>query len=343
MPRRNPSKRLTTRQQVRIDSQREQRRQTLSEPIMDAGLFQKETLSSEEGRVISHFGLNVEVEDGFGARFRCAVRETAGQEPVCGDRVQWSRSGNVMAQGVIWSILERKNALRRPVAGGGVQTVAANIDRLMVTLTADKPNTGLLDRYLVAAEANAMEAVIVVNKTDLVDGEASMAAVFQPYVAMNYPICHVSARTGQGMVELESLLRDRTSMFAGHSGVGKSSIVARWIPDGEKPAIGTIHERLGQGRHTTTVARMYPLPSGGRLIDSPGIREFGLIDVSRETLALYFRDVVSHAQPCRFANCSHEHEPGCGVKEAVATGHIAQSRYDSLLRIFHSLPTGGWS
>ncbi|MBF8272247.1 MAG: Small ribosomal subunit biosis GTPase RsgA [Magnetococcales bacterium] len=320
---------------------REQRRQNQADRnlLTWERLAQSEILPPEDGRVISHFGYNVEVEDISGSRFRCAIRETAGQEPVCGDRVQWSRSGNALQQGVIWSIHERKNALQRPSVGGHVQTVAANIDLLLITLTAEDPNEGLLDRYLVAAEASAMEAIIVVNKTDRLATLEFLEQIFQPYVDMDYRICYVSAQTGQGIAELESLLRHKISIFSGHSGVGKSSIISRWIQnDAEKPTIGASHELSGQGRHTTTVARLYHLPMGGSLIDSPGIREFGLVNISKGVLAHYFRDMARHAKPCRFANCSHEHEPACGVKEAVLAGQVSQKRYDSMLRIFHSLP-----
>ncbi|MBF0107842.1 MAG: ribosome small subunit-dependent GTPase A [Magnetococcales bacterium] len=330
---------MTTRQKVRIEALRERRCQTLVVDSFSSGgaPLPLETENPEEGRVISHFGLNVEIEDVRGTRIRCAVRETLGTEPVCGDRVWWSRSDAASGQGVIWTILERANTLRRPTGGGDVQTVAANIDTLMVTLAADRLNTGLLDRYLVAAEANAMEAVIVINKMDRIDSEDGLVAVLQPYRAMDYRIFFVSALTGRGMDDLEVVLRDRTSIFSGHSGVGKSSIVSRWVENGEGPVIGPEHLPTGQGRHTTTVARMYSLPLGGWLIDSPGIREFGLADISRESLALYFRDVVRHSRPCRFADCSHEHEPGCGVKEAVSQGRVTRTRYESMLRIFHSL------
>lgn len=300
-------------------------------------LTEGEILPPEEGRVVSHFGFNVEVEDGMGLRFRCAVRETAGDEPVCGDLVQWSRSGGDLRQGVIWSIFARKNSLQRPAFGGNVQTVAANIDLLMVTLAADKPNLGLLDRYLIAAEANAMEPVIVINKMDRISPQTVMDEMFRPYVEMRYKVCYVSAYTGQGMTELEKLLVNNISIFSGHSGVGKSSIISRWVQNEEKPAIGEFRDLSDQGRHTTTVARMYHLPVGGRLIDSPGIREFGLINIPKASLASYFRDVVANAPPCRFADCSHAHEPGCGVKEAVLAGRISQKRYDSMMRIFYSL------
>lgn len=340
MPRRNPTKRLTDKQRTRIDEMREQRLQSVHERkrVVWERFAQSEIFPPEEGRVISHFGFNVEVEDTLGKRFRCAIRETAGQEPVCGDRVQWSRSANGLPQGVIWSIFERKNALQRPSFGGHVQTVAANIDLLMVTLAADKPNMGLLDRYLVAAQANAMEAVIVINKMDKLEGQDSLIQDFASYVAMGYRICYVSAHTSQGMIELDAVLRDRTSIFAGHSGVGKSSIISRWIQqDDAKPAIGDIHEPTGGGRHTTTVARLYHLSAGGSLIDSPGVREFGLINIAKESLAGYFRDISQNAEPCRFSNCSHQHEPECGVKNAVSSGKVSQKRYDSMLRIFHSL------
>lgn len=319
---------------------RQERRQRKSDNNLIAfeRLAQSELLPPEEGRVVAHFGFNVEVEDVRGIRFRCAVRETAGMEPVCGDRVSLSRTAHTPLQGVIWSVIERKNALPRPVPGGGVQTSAANVDYLLVTLAADKPNLGLLDRYLVAAEANALEPLIVLNKMDLVTGQATPLEGFQPYLAMRYRLYPVSAVNGEGLQELELALRGKISVFAGHSGVGKSSIIARWVDHDDKPIIGDSHEPTGQGRHTTTVARLHHLPGGGSLIDSPGVREFGLVNVARGALAHYFRDMAAYAGPCRFADCSHRHEPGCGVKEAVLSGKVTQRRYDSMVRIFDSLP-----
>ncbi|MBF0133653.1 MAG: ribosome small subunit-dependent GTPase A [Magnetococcales bacterium] len=339
MPRRNPAKHLTDKQRGRIDEMREQRLQSDHEKkrVLWEKLAESEIFPPEEGRVISHFGFNVEVEDPLGMRFRCAIRETAGQEPVCGDWVQWSRAANGSPQGVIWSIYARKNALQRPSFGGHIQTVAANIDLLMVTLSADKPNVGLLDRYLVAAEANAMEAVVVVNKIDKLDDQDSLSQVFNSYVEMGYRIYYVSAHTGQGMAGLDAVLRDKTSIFTGHSGVGKSSIIGRWIQGEARPIIGASHEPTGGGRHTTTVARFYHLSTGGSLIDSPGVREFGLVNIAKGALAGYFRDIARNARPCRFSDCSHQHEPECGVKEAVSLGKVSQRRYDSMLRIFHSL------
>ncbi|MBF0422074.1 MAG: ribosome small subunit-dependent GTPase A [Magnetococcales bacterium] len=340
MPRKISSRRLTERQKNRIESLREERRCKRADTSLLAWerLAQSELLAPEQGRVISHFGYNVEVEDPQGARFRCAVRETAGMEPVCGDRVSWSRAGNLELQGVIWSVVQRKNALPRPVLGGGVQIVAANIDLLMVTLAADKPNLGLLDRYLVAASINDMEPIILVNKMDRLPDPNVLNEPLQPYVAMQYPICYVSAHTGQGIVDIERLIQGRTGVFAGHSGVGKSSIVAHWVPPADRPLVGEAHEPTGAGRHTTTVARLYHLPGGGMLIDSPGVREFGLMNVSRRSLAHYFRDMVVHAGPCRFTDCSHRHEPDCGIKNAVSEGKVTRQRYDSMVRIFNSLP-----
>ncbi|MBF0139637.1 MAG: ribosome small subunit-dependent GTPase A [Magnetococcales bacterium] len=340
MPRKNPAKRLTNRQQIRIAEMRQERQQKKADNnlVVFERLAQTELLPPEVGRVVAHFGFNVEIEDANGVRFRCAVRETAGMEPVCGDLVSLSRTAKTPWQGVIWSILERKNALPRPLLGGGIQTTAANIDYLLVTLSADKPNLGLLDRYLVAAEANALEPVIVLNKMDLVAPQATPLESFQPYLSMGYRLYPISAVTSAGMPELELLLRGKISVLAGHSGVGKSSIIARWVNDEDKPVIGESHEPTGQGRHTTTVARLHHLPGGGSLIDSPGVREFGLVNVTRGSLAHFFRDMATHAGPCRFADCSHRHEPGCCVKAAVSSGNVTQRRYDSMVRIFDSLP-----
>lgn len=331
------SKGLTLRQRARVSAIQSRRaanldvrRQEHVQALSTGGLG-----AEERGRVIAHFGLNVEVEDERGERFRCAVRKTAPEEPVCGDRVIWQRA--VGAQGVITGVLERRTVLRRPTACQGLQTVAANVERIMVVLAAEGVNTGLLDRYLVAAEAAGIEAGIVVNKIDRLSDPAGVMADLAHYGRMGYPVYPVSATRGTGLPALEEALSGQVSVFVGQSGVGKSALIGHWVT-GNLPKVGEIHLASGQGRHTTTAARFYHLPGGGGLIDSPGVREFGLHGVTRAMVARHYRDISPHLETCRFSNCSHRHEPDCAVREAVSQGDVHPDRLASLFRILDSLP-----
>ncbi len=337
MARHTRSKGLTLRQKARIRAIQERRAKALeSRRRSDYETVATGTMGpEEEGLVIAHFGLNVEVADHRQRRFRCAIRKTAPEEPVCGDRVIWRRAEG--DQGVIIGVLERRSVLRRPTAHQRLQTLAANVERIFIVTPASDPNPGLLDRYLVAAGAASIEAVIVFNKIDHIDDADALLADFDHYRRMGYALHPVSATRGTGLTTLERALSGRLSVFVGQSGVGKSALIDHWVT-GERLKIGEIHRPSGQGRHTTTTARLYPLPCGGRLIDSPGIREFGLHGVDASSIANHYRDIAPHLNQCRFSNCSHQHEPDCAVQNAVDTGEIHPARLESLFRILRTLP-----
>ncbi|MBF0271113.1 MAG: ribosome small subunit-dependent GTPase A [Magnetococcales bacterium] len=290
--------------------------------------------SGEEGWVVAHFGLNVEVEDEAGERFRCAVREALLDEPVCGDRVVWRRVGE--NQGVIVALHERRSVLRRPGPYQRLLTVAANVDRIVVVAAGGNLNTGLVDRYLAAARKAEIEAMLVINKIDRVEDPAAEQEAMAPYGRMGYAIFRVSALSGQGLEPLEQALRGLTSVFVGESGVGKSSLVNCWIQD-ETMRTAEVHAITDQGRHATTTARLYRLPAGGWLIDSPGVREFGLHGVTREEVPGLFVDMLPYLGRCRFTDCRHQREPGCALRAAVDRGAIAASRLASMLRIMESV------
>ncbi|MBF0446574.1 MAG: ribosome small subunit-dependent GTPase A [Magnetococcales bacterium] len=337
MPRKKPSKALNLRQKGRIEAIRQRRSdRMLSRQSADWDRLANTDLSApEEGLVIAHFGLNVEVENAQGERCRCAVRETAGIEPVCGDRVVWQRSNE--NQGVVTAVMERRSILQRPGAYRRLKIIAANIDQIFITTTSQHLNTGLLDRYLVAAEAVNITPIILINKMDLAADLETLTEEVAPYHAMNYPVLQLSATEGKGIKALEERFQGKISIFAGQSGVGKSSLIRNWVHEENAPAIGAVKESNGKGRQTTTVARLYHLSAGGSLIDSPGIREFGLYGLSREQVASHFRDISPYLQGCRFSNCSHSHEPGCQVLSAIDRGKIAPARLNSLKRIQASL------
>lgn len=336
MPRQTVRKHLSLQQKRRLESLHEERLERRLEQGHEAAAVLVESVlgEPEEGLVITHFGLNVELESAHGERLRCAVRETTAEEPVCGDRVLWRRASN--GQGVIDTVLPRHGVLRRPGPFGRLLTAAANVDRLVVTVAALQPNLGLLDRTLVAAEVAGIEPLILFNKVDLAADRATLARQAAPYRAMDYAVLMVSALTGEGLAALEQALRQGVNAFVGQSGVGKSSLIARWTPN-EAVRVAAVNQSTGRGRHTTTVARLYPLPGGGKLIDSPGVRAFGLHGVTAAEVPRTFRDIAPYLNQCRFSDCSHRHEPNCAVRTAAAQGLIAPARLASLHNILDSL------
>ncbi|ABK45644.1 ribosome small subunit-dependent GTPase A [Magnetococcus marinus MC-1] len=341
MPRR-PSgiKKLSDQQKRRIEAIRERRmNRKQAKSAEHAAEFDAQGLGEpREGLVIAHYGLNVAVTSEGMAEHRCAVRETLPENPVCGDRVIWRPGLN--EQGVIEDIMPRSNVLRRPGPYNRLQTLAANLDRLLVTTSAALFNPFLVDRYLVAASAANIEPVIIVNKMDLIRDEESLddlAMLLAPYQEMEYEIVPVSATTGQGMGELDDILSFGLSAFVGQSGVGKSSLVAHWIDD-LSLRIADVNAHTGKGRHTTTVAHLYPLKSGrGGIIDSPGVRAFGLHGVEPEEVIHHFRDLAPLAQQCHFNDCKHEQEPGCAVLEAIEHEIADAIRLESYHRILESI------
>ena len=293
--------------------------------------------TAEEGLVIAHFGLNVEVEDCQGTRFRCAVRKSSEGGPVCGDRVVWQRAGD--GQGVIQAVRPRSSVLQRPMAYQRLQTIAANVSRIFIVVTATDPNMGLLDRYLVAAALAQIEPLIVINKLDLIapaQREAFMAT-FAHYEKMGYRLFFTSTtHASLGLGVLLQALEGHVSVFVGESGTGKSSLVSQWVSS-PTLKVGAVNQDTGKGRHTTTVVSLYHLPQGGHLIDSPGIRAFGLHAVPDEGVGRYFHDIATFLGQCRFSDCRHEQEPRCAVQQAVQAGHIHPARLESFRQIQASL------
>ena len=244
------------------------------------------------------------------------------------------------AQGVVEEVLPRRSALSRPdvFLEHLEQVLVANVDQLLVVTSWRDPPLWfeLVDRYLIAAQRSHLTVLIVVNKVDLADRQECLAAL-QPYQAMGYRVLFTSAVTGEGVGELRDVLRDQSTVLAGLSGVGKSSLVAAVEP-GLQLRVGDVSEQGGQGRHTTTQVRMWPLAMGGFVVDTPGIREFGLVGLARQDLARYYPDMSAVAPQCQFADCSHRHEPGCAILAALRDGAISHSRYHSYVKIYESLP-----
>lgn len=278
------------------------------------------------------------VETGPGV---CAV--LAGQQVVrcktsvttaAGDRVHFSRERLRIIE-----ILPRSSALSRPDPHNAriERVIAANIDLVANVVSVKMPalSPGLIDRYLIAIEKSGAEPLICVNKADLIDAPDLIDEQLWPYRELGVCVVLCSAATGYGMAELAARLAGRTCVFTGHSGVGKSSLLNALAPglDIATGAISTVHEK---GRHTTTGSKLYQLPGGGVIIDTPGIREFGLWSVTPGQVRQYFREFDAVAKSCAFSDCSHTHEPQCAVIPAVEAGRISRARYASYRRLIQS-------
>lgn len=237
--------------------------------------------------------------------------------------------------GVIEQILPRRSELSRPGFHGYVHVMAANVDQLVIVQAAQQPRfkLHLVERFLVIANRGRMQAVAVVNKCDL-EHPATVQSWVEPLEKAGVTVILTSTRTGQGVAELRQLLTGRISVLAGQSGVGKSSLVNAVFPEGGAVASG-VSEWSGKGRHTTTSSRLYALPEGGYLVDTPGIRTLEMFDDDEENEALsdLYPEITAAAAGCKFRDCTHSHEPQCAVKAAVARGEITRQRYENFRRI----------
>ncbi|ATJ83771.1 small ribosomal subunit biogenesis GTPase RsgA [Halomonas beimenensis] len=290
----------------------------------------------QPGRVIAHFGRTLDVlPEGGEAPVRCHLRANL-EGLVTGDRVIWRAgqdgSGVVVARG------ERDNVLERPDPRGQLKPVAANIDQILIVFAVEpEPHANLIDRYLVAAEATGIPPVLVLNKIDLLpDSGGALRELLDRYESLGYPVVTTTTARDGGLDALHRRLAGRTSVFVGQSGVGKSSLIDRLLPD-EELRIGALSEDSRKGRHTTTTARLYHMPSGGELIDSPGIREFGLTHLDEDQVARGFIEFRELLGRCRFRDCRHRQEPGCALIHAVEAGEVHADRFASYRRIVDSL------
>ena len=237
---------------------------------------------------------------------------------------------------VITSVSPRRNYIIRKSTNLSRQShiIASNLDRAFIIATIDFPEIKLpfLDRILVTCEVYNVPVTIVLNKVDLYreSHKEMLEAFHEIYEGAGYSVMEVSALTGEGVEELREACKDHVSLFSGVSGVGKSSLIKALDPSLD-PRVGEISEAHVQGKHTTTFYEMYSLASGGFIVDTPGLRGFGLVDLKKEEIALYFPEMHKASEDCRFAPCTHTHEPGCAVKEAVENGEISYERYSSYL------------
>jgi ribosome biogenesis GTPase / thiamine phosphate phosphatase len=288
------------------------------------------------GRVLSVHGLYSEVQDSTGTIYRCATRrilKTIASDQrhavTAGDRVMFRPVENAeLKEGFIERIEPRHGALCREVRGKQ-QILVTNVDLVAIVSSAAEPRLkpNLIDRMLVAAEMGRIRPVVCINKVDLVD-IATLQPLVGVYSQMGYEVLQLSAKTGFGVDRLRRMLIGRSSVLAGQSGVGKSSLL-NCVDPALHLRVQSVSEDTEKGKHTTSTARLLPLHDGGYVVDTPGIRQFQLWDVVPEEIDSFFRDIRPYMSLCRFPNCTHTHEDECAVKDAVADDRLDERRYES--------------
>ena len=281
--------------------------------------------------VLTDDGCEVESKVKVNFRIKC-IRST---NPLAvGDGVEICV--NAEGQALITAIDDRRNYIVRRSTNLSKQShiIAANVDQAFLVVTVAHPETAttFIDRFLASAEAYSVPVVLVFNKTDLLSDEERryQELMVRLYETVGYECRQVSAATGEGTDDLRTLLGDRVTLLSGNSGVGKSTLLNLLIP-GAGARVADISDAHDTGMHTTTFSEMMPLPGGGWIIDTPGIKGFGSFDMEPEEIGSYFKEIFKFSKDCRFNNCTHTHEPGCAVRKAVEDHYIAESRYRSYL------------
>jgi ribosome biogenesis GTPase len=288
-------------------------------------------MSRTHAQIIATFSrrMRIRLPDGVEVEARIKGKKL---RPVCGDQVEAEPIANE-DDWLITAIMERENCLSRPNARGRTEALAANIELLLVVAApTPRPDWFIVDRYLAAAENMAIPAAVIFNKTDLLTDPASIDPVLDDYLRAGYPVLRCSARNGSDIAEIQQHIDRHVAIFVGQSGVGKSSIINE-LMGGEEQRTATISGKTREGRHTTVNSIMLDLPAGGFVIDSPGVRDYAPALTSTGQAVVGFREIEAAGHNCRFANCRHLQEPGCAVKDGIATGAISARRYESYRRL----------
>ncbi|TNF70077.1 MAG: small ribosomal subunit biogenesis GTPase RsgA [Gammaproteobacteria bacterium] len=305
-------KKLTKQQKRRID-------QNIQRQLLD------DNLPQHKGRVISNFNETVDVETYTGEIIRCFQKRNLGSI-VTGDYVLYTYDNSKSPDGLIHAVCKRQNLLERPQTYGKNKAIAANIDQIFIVIaTKPEPIGHYIDRYLVATHTQNLLPIIILNKIDL-GIDDSIKQLIKRYESLNYQVLLTSATNQNELTPLESVLKDKTSIFVGQSGVGKSALL-NTLYGKEITKTGNISEINKRGKHTTTSAKLYHPPKGGSLIDSPGIREFGIWHLSEADILNGFIEFRPFIGLCKFRNCNHQlSTPGCAIAQAVNDGKINQQR-----------------
>ncbi len=288
------------------------------------------------GRIIAHFGKRWAVEGEAGQILLCHTRRHCAP-PCVGDQIKWQPTDP--GHGVIIEILPRRTLLTRPGRAGKLRPVAANLDQVLIVIApAPAYDLLLVDQYLVVCEQHSLQSILLFNKTDLLNpsGRRHAEEDLAPYRNL-YPLLFISARGGEGMARLRARLKNKTSLLAGQSGVGKSSLLKRLVPD-KDIRTGELSPGTRRGRHTTTSAMLFHLPEGGDIIDTPGVAIFGLAGIDPGKLAWGYKEFRAYIERCRFNDCLHAGDLGCAVKQAVDKGEISLPRYRRYLKLLEKLP-----
>lgn len=285
---------------------------------------------------------NRNVECKIKGNFR--LKDIKSTNPVTvGDRVKIIFNDD--STGVITEILDRKNYIIRRSSNLSKHShiIAANLDLCFLIVTVTKPitSTVFIDRFLASAEAYRIPVNLLFNKIDVYDEDETeyVEALITLYEYIGYPCYKISAQNNMGLDVLNDLIKDKITLFSGHSGVGKSTLINALIPN-TNLRTGSISNYHGKGMHTTTFSEMLELPQGGFIIDTPGIKGFGTVDMKPEEISHYFPEIFKFSHDCRFNNCMHLNEPGCAVRDAVEKHYISESRYKSYLNILEDETDG---
>lgn len=323
------TRKLTEQQRRRVNNLQQKRLKQTKEttaPSDDTQLG-----SPQKGLLIMRHARNLLVEAESGQLYTCHFRQNLA-DPVPGDHVIWREDAN--GSGVVEAIEPRQSVFYKIISNTPGKPLAANVTCLAIVMAPEPlPSAELLDKYLVAAELEHFTPLIIFNKIDLVtDDRAPLISMTHHYQQLGYNVMSVSTRTGAGMAELKQQLARHTTIFVGQSGVGKSSLVNYLLPE-EELRVSDVSAISRLGRHTTSDARLYHLPGGGNIIDSAGVRDVALGDVSRQQIHEGFIELRPYIGQCKFRDCHHIHEPGCAIKGALEQAKISKARYDSFMQL----------